>query len=154
MMNEKTERRAIAFIRTIANRCGRCLHRTPENCHGCVSQWANEIMADRENGMSFGKPIDYSIATRKTRILDILRQAGRPLLASEIDIADICSKGLKQWTLRRMVKAGLIRRIPNDDPGDCRNIYLYSIVTKKNNRKEQSDETDHQDNSGSRSARH
>ena len=127
-MNKQLERRAIAFIRTIANRCASCLHRQPERCRNCTSLWANEIMIDYERDTAFSKPTaDYSMAARKLRILDALQSAKRPLLASEIDLSDTCSKGLKQWTLLRMLKARQIRRIPNDDPGDSRRLYRYFI---------------------------
>ena len=131
-MNPKLERRAITFIRTIANRCKSCLHRSPERCRNCTSQWANEIMSDYERETAFSKPtVDYSMAARKLRILDALRSAGRPLLASEIDISDTCSKGLKRWTLLRMLKARQIRRVPNTDPGDGRHLFRYFIPKTK-----------------------
>ena len=132
-MNKQLERRAITFIRTIANRCKSCLHRSPERCRNCTSQWANEIMTDIQNETAFSKPtVDYSVTARKLRILDALQSAGRPLLASEIDLSDTCSKGLKQWTLLRMVKAGQIRRVPNADPGDGRHLFRYFIPKTRN----------------------
>jgi hypothetical protein len=135
-MTQETERRAIAFIRTIANRCASCTHRREELCRTCPSRWANEIMRDYEAEQ---KPVsmDYSLAARKIRILDILQKAGRPLLSSEIDISNTCSKGLKQYTLLRMVKARQIRRVQNDDPGDDRHIFRYFIpkTTKPNRSK-------------------
>ena len=131
-MNKQLERRAITFIRTIADRCKSCLHRSPERCRNCTSQWANEIMSDYERETAFSKPaVDYSIAARKLRILDALQSAGRPLLASEIDLSDTCSKGLKQWTLLRMLKARQIRRVPNADPGDGRHLFRYFIPKTK-----------------------
>ena len=127
-MNKQLERRAITFIRTIADRCKSCLHRQPERCRNCASQWANEIMTDYERDMADAQPsVNYSLAARKLRILDALQSAKRPLLASEIDLSDTCSKGLKQWTLLRMLKARQIRRIPNDNPGDSRRLYRYFI---------------------------
>lgn len=127
-MTPSTERRAIAFIRTIAGRCERCLRRTPDNCRGCVSQWANSIMSDYELETNFGRHSpDYSLAARKLRILDAIQSAGHPLLASEIDLSSFCSKGLKQWTLRRMVACGQLVRVLNDDPADERHIFRYSI---------------------------
>lgn len=133
-MTEETERRAIAFIRTIANRCASCTHRREELCRTCPSRWANEIMRDYE---AETKPvsIDYSAAARKLRILDILRRAGRPLLSSEIDISDVCSKSLKQWTLVRMLNSRQICRVPNDDPTDGHRLFRYFIPkTHKPNR--------------------
>lgn len=127
-MTPSTERRAIAFIRTIANRCERCLHRSEERCRGCVSQWANEIMADyeRESGAASAS-VDYSLAARRIRILDAIQTAGRPLLAAEIDLSDVCSTQLKEWTLLRMIRVGQLARVPNDDPEDRRRLYKYFI---------------------------
>lgn len=145
-ISPKLERRAITFIRTIADRCKSCLHRSPDRCQNCASQWANEIMTDCQNETTFSKPtIDYSMAARKLRILDILKSAKRPLLASEIDISDYCSKGLKQWTLLRMLKARQIHRVQNDDPGDDRHIFRYFIpkTTKPNRSKNGNQENTH-----------
>ena len=130
-MTQETERRAIAFIRTIAGRCSSCTHRREELCRTCPSRWANEIMRDYEAEQ---KPVsmDYSLAARKLCILDILRRAGRPLLSSEIDISNTCSKGLKQYTLLRMVKARQICRVQNDDPGDDRHVFRYFIPKTHN----------------------
>ena len=148
-MTEDLERRAIAFVRSVASRCSRCMHRSPENCNGCISQWAKKIMGEYEMDANQHKPSpDYSLAARRMRIIDALEQAGRPLFAAEIDISALCSKGLKQWTLRRMVKTGKIVRVLNDDPGDERHIYLYALPKRhrKNNNnqpKEQHGKTIH-----------
>jgi hypothetical protein len=125
-MTEETERRAIAFIRTIANRCASCTHRREELCRTCPSRWANEIMCDYE---AETKPpsIDYSVAARKLRILDILRRAGKPLLSSEIDVSDICDNHMKRWTLRRMVECRQIACERYSDPCDRRLSFRYFI---------------------------
>ena len=124
-MMPELEKRAISFIRTIANRCERCLRRTPENCRNCPSAWANEIMADYEK--SDGPTIDYSLAARKLRILEAIRQARRPLAPSEIDLSDVCSRAVKHWTLRKMAQVGRLVRIVNDNPENRRDKYLYAL---------------------------
>lgn len=127
-MTPSTERRAIAFIRTIANRCTSCMHRVPERCRGCVSQWANEIMVDYERELGAASTsVDYSLAARRIRILDAIQTAGRPLLAAEIDLSDVCSTQLKEWTLLRMIRVGQLARVPNNDPEDRRRLYKYFI---------------------------
>ena len=125
-MTKETERRAIAFIRTIAGRCSSCTHRREELCRACPSRWANEIMRDYEAEM---KPasIDYSLAARKIRVLDILNAAGRPLAFSEIDLSSVCTRQAKAWTLDRMAQVGLVERLDNNDPNDRRIRYLYSL---------------------------
>ncbi len=130
-MTPELERRAISFIRTIANRCERCLRRTPENCRNCPSAWANEIMADYEND---GRPpaVDYTLAARELRILEALRTSGRPLSATEIDLSDICSRALKHWTLCRMVRTGRLVRQKISDHEGRKGRYLYFIPNNKN----------------------
>lgn len=125
-MTQETERRAIAFVRTVAGRCASCTHRREETCRDCLSRWANEIMRDYEAEM---KPMsaDYSLAARKIRILDILQKAGRPLLSSEIDISSICDHHLKRWTLRRMVQRQQLACVREDNPDDRRVAYRYFI---------------------------
>lgn len=119
-MTEAVEKRAIAFIRTIGNRCTSCLRRNEEDCRNCVSSWANSILRDIENE---AKPkIDYSLQARMMMIVDCLGKAARPLLSSEIDMKQYCTKQLKRWTLMRLVKAGKVKRVKRDG------IYRYSLV--------------------------
>lgn len=106
-MNAQNERRAMAFIRTIANRCERCLRRSAENCRPCDSAWANSILKDCEAEV---KTIDYSYGARMLRIVQILHKSPKPLLASEIDLTGYCTKQLKRWTLLRMLDRGMISR--------------------------------------------
>lgn len=133
-MTPQLERRAVAFIRTVANRCCSCMHRSEENCRNCTSSWANEIMSEyeRDAKVAIKQETDYSLQARRVRILDILRAAGRPLLAADIDISDIASTSLKEWTLRRMLRVGQIARVPNDDREDRRRIYRYFIPENPN----------------------
>lgn len=117
----------VAFVRTVANRCHACLRRSAENCRGCAGAWANSIMADYENDTIFARSnTDYSLANRQRRIIEILREAGKPLLAIEIDIADICAKRLKHWTLVRMEKRGMIVRLATTTPAGI-TVFRYSL---------------------------
>lgn len=129
-MTQSTERRAIAFIRTVASRCNRCLRRSEDNCRNCVSKWANEIMRDIESETRPSAP-DYSLAARKKRIVEILRTAGHPLFAHEIDLSGVCSRWLKQWTFRRMVHLGQLVRLPCQSPGDRRIRFRYALPRSK-----------------------
>jgi hypothetical protein len=107
-MNQENERRALALIRTVANRCERCLRRSRENCRNCLSAWANSILRDIEAEKSSG--IDYSFGARMLRIINILKKAEKPLLASEIDLSGYCTRQLKRWTLLRMLDRGMLSR--------------------------------------------
>lgn len=125
-MNPETEKRAVAFIRTVGNRCMACLRRSEENCRDCLSRWANSILRDIDNE---AKPeIDYSLVTRMMKIESALKNASRPLLSSEIDLKDSCTKQLKRWTLMRMVRSGVICRA--SDP-DRPTTYRYFIPKRK-----------------------
>ena len=119
-MTEATEKRAIAFIRTIGNRCTSCLRRSEERCRNCISSWANEILHDYEIE-SVPQP-DYSLSARMMMIMDCLGKAGRPLLSSEIDMKQYCTKQLKRWTLMRLIRAGKVRRVKRNG------AYRYSLV--------------------------
>ena len=125
-MNEQTERRAIAFIRTIANRCASCLRRSPDNCRGCVSQWANDIMRDYENDTNFNRPVNYSFAARCMRIVTALNAAPHPLLAVEIPVGN-CTSQLKHFTLNRLVEMG---RIKTSRDGNKHKLYFTNQTGK------------------------
>lgn len=127
-MTEATEKRAIAFIRTIGNRCTTCLRRSAENCRQCISSWANEILHDYENE-SVPQP-DYSLSARMMMIADALDKAGRPLLSSEIDLKQYCTKQLKRWTLKKMIRLGFVRRT-KDRRGKFSHLYRYSLNHNK-----------------------
>lgn len=112
-LKEDVARRAIAFVNTVAGRCASCLKRNDGNCARCLAAWANEIMADYEkNRLSAagGGEIDYSLAARMARIVSAIGRAGRPLRSREIDMDGTCSWQLKWWTLRRMVRTGMLVR--------------------------------------------
>lgn len=127
-MTEATEKRAIAFIRTIGNRCTTCLRRSSENCRDCISSWANTILHDIENEK---KPeIDYSLSARMMMIADALDKADAPLLASEIDMRRYCTKQLKRWTLLKMVRMGYVVRT-RPRVGCHRPLYRYSLNRNK-----------------------
>lgn len=125
-MTEAVEKRAIAFIRTIGNRCTSCLRRNEENCRRCILRWANEILHDYENE-SVPQP-DYSLSARMMMIVDILDKAGRPLLSSEIDLKKLCTKQLKRWTLQKMIRLGFVRRTKTCCTA---HLYRYSLNRSK-----------------------
>lgn len=139
-MHQNTERRVIAFVNSVANRCTKCLHRNEENCRGCLSLWANSILTDIEadrDGLS--KHIDYSIGARTSKIIMILTRAKHALLSRDIDLGGICSFQLKLWTLKKLCKRGILgRRIATSKNG--RHTYYYFLKSDKTNQ-----ETKHRD---------
>lgn len=109
-MTEAVERRAIAFIRTIGNRCTTCLRRDEENCRNCISRWANSILRDVDGEKRGEGAVDYSFAARVAIIVTALEKAGRALASRQIDLHGLCSRQLKFWTLVRLTRMGRLRR--------------------------------------------
>lgn len=107
-MNADTEKRFVAFVRTIANDCTICLRRNDENCRTCRAAWANDLMKQFE---SENQTIDYSVAARCVRIIGILKSCDGPIPASMIRIDENCSRKMKNWLLTKMVRIGMIGRV-------------------------------------------
>lgn len=131
-MTALTEKKAIGFINTIAERCTRCLRRNENSCRNCISSWANEIMkAYHDDQRAEGnKSLDYSLSARMLMIADQLTDAKRPLLASEIDLSKYCTRQLKRWTLKRMVDDGILgRSIARKRSSQAR--YAYYLKNRK-----------------------
>ncbi|MBO7688651.1 MAG: hypothetical protein J6V72_19895 [Kiritimatiellae bacterium] len=126
MITSEVEKRAIAFIRTVGNRCMVCLRRSDENCSNCISRWANSILRDIDKSA----PVDYSLAARMMLITDALANAEGPLGSHEIDLRKYCTPQLKRWTLLRMVAKGKIKRTVVD-PGAKKPCYRYELITKE-----------------------
>lgn len=124
-MTEANEKRAIAFIRTVGNRCMTCLRRNEENCRNCISSWANSILRDIDSEAR--SEIDYSMAARMMMIVDCLVKSGRPLLSAEIDLKKYCTKQLKRWTLLKMIQTGRIGRERTHLKNPKRYAYRYFL---------------------------
>lgn len=80
-------------------------------------------MRDIENEKA--PEIDYSLSARMMMILDCLDKADGPLLSSEIDMKQYCTKQLKRWTLIKLMHMGRIRRIRVRD--GARRRYKYEL---------------------------
>ena len=79
---------------------------------------------------------DYSLFTRMSLIAESLKRAGKPIFSSEIDIDGLCSNQLKQWTLKRMMRIGVIgRRLAfKTRTGYCVYRYFLKQETKETNK--------------------
>ena len=108
-MTQEIEQRVVAFVRIIANRCCNCLRRCEENCQRCDSRTATRLLKDIELDIAVPQK-DYSLFTRMSLIADSLKRAGKPIFSSDIKIDGLCSNQLKQWTLKRMMRLGVIGR--------------------------------------------
>lgn len=129
-MTKETEKRVIAFVRVIANRCCTCLYRREENCSRCDSRTATNIIRDIELDVAV-PPKDYSLFARMKLILDGLKRAKRPLLSSEIGLDGICSNQLKQWTLKRLIRLGVVGRRRAFKTRTGYQVYRYFLTTKE-----------------------
>lgn len=129
-MTEQTESRAIGFINTIASRCNSCLRRDPQNCRNCLSQWATEIMksyhADKR-AASNHQP-DYSMSARMMRIVDMLKKAKDAVPCDKIDLEGLCTPQLKQYTLKVMMRKGIIGRRRMTTPMNGNTQYGYFLA--------------------------
>jgi len=124
-VNALLEQRLVAFVRIIADRCYGCPWRGGTRCQRCDSLRATLLLRDYESSSAPPSPVDYSLATRVRRITEALSSAGRPLTSREIDLRGTCSAQLKQWTLKRLQRLGVLRRSPAGG-----GLYLYALSTK------------------------
>lgn len=131
-MTPEIESRVVAFVRVIANRCHGCFRRREENCARCDSRTATRLLRDVELDAAV-PPKDYSLFARMQLIAEALGRAGKPLLSSQIDVGGLCSNQLKQWTLKRMMRIGVIGRRPafRTDRGRCVYRYFLKPETKE-----------------------
>lgn len=107
-MRHETLQRVTAFVRTIANKCP-CVYNNTDRCHECLGRSAKilllEIYAD---GHTPPQATKDNVYVRRSKILKILRDAGHPLLASEIVIGGACDKALKSFTITEMCRKGIL----------------------------------------------
>ena len=130
-MTEANIRHTLGFLKSLVGQCANCMHR--HDCDNCFVKTAKFILHSIEadaNAAVFGSP-DYTIAYRMAKIEDILRAAGRPLMSSQIDTRDICSKQLKYWTLNKLMRMRRISRFRSRKTG----AWLYFIPKNKHQRK-------------------
>ena len=106
--------RVCAFIRTMAHACRRCL-RPKSQCDECdlrPCRFLESALAELRQPIErrrqrINQP---SFAERSAYYLAIVKQGGRYMSAREIDPKNaICGRGLKYWTLRQMVKRGILK---------------------------------------------
>lgn len=129
-MTDEIENRVVAFVRVIANRCCTCLYRREENCSRCDSRTATRLIRDIELDVAV-PPKDCSLFARMARIAEILGRSTKPIRSSEIDLDGLCSNQLKQWTLKRMMRIGVIGRrlVHKTHSGYC--VYSYFLKREK-----------------------
>ena len=126
-MDEELERDIRAFLQTLANECCGCLRRNQGYCESCYASRAKSILERMDRPRPFDNPaLRCDIVSRMARIAGIMKRANRPMLAEEIDMRDFCSRSLKEWTLREMIRHGKMTR--RHIKGSYK--YLYSLTTQ------------------------
>lgn len=129
-ISEQTYTRVVSFVRQITNDCTTCMRRCTENCERCRSTWAKSILADIEADAGGGAgEVDYSLEARVERILKTLREYDGPLMSQDIDLGDMCSPQLKMWTLKRLVRRGVVCRKAFSRKGKV--FYRYRLSKKE-----------------------
>ena len=136
-MDEKVEQRLVAFVRMLAGKCANCLRRDQTNCRMCICGDAQALMRDVNASEKPQAPVDYSLYARMKKILEVLETAGRPLMAKDINISDICSYQLKNWTINKMVSLGMIGKKFAYRAKTRKRIkeYYYYYIQKKDSEK-------------------
>lgn len=146
-MTTEIENRVIAFVRVIANRCYTCLRRREENCAHCDSRTATRLLKDIELDIAVPSK-DYSLFARMQLIAEALGRSSKPLLSSQIELDGLCSNQLKQWTLKRMMRIGVIgRRLAfKTKSGYC--VYRYFLKPEEKQRRRNNERTDNRPGAG------
>ena len=106
--------RICAFVRTMADTCNQCL-RPKSVCSECDLHMSSILIRELEettrpvNEQRLRK-VTPSFKTRCDFYLAKISTADGWVTAREIDPTNsLCGRGLKYWTLRKMVKMGLLK---------------------------------------------
>lgn len=106
--------RTCAFVRTMSDTCSSCL-RPKSVCDDCDLNFSRSLLKELEevilpiNEQRFRKVIP-SFKTRCDFYLAKISAANDWITARDIDPHNtLCGRGLKYWTLRKMVKIGLLK---------------------------------------------
>ena len=121
--------RTCAFVRTMADTCSSCL-RPKSVCSECDLNQSAMLLKELEETT---RPINEqrlrkvtpSFKNRCDFYLAKISTANGWVTAREIDPNNsLCGRGLKYWTLRKMVKMGLLKTYSDGDK-------IYFSLTKK-----------------------
>lgn len=133
MIDEELERDIRAFLRSLADECKNCLRRSQGYCDTCYARRAERILERMARPLAVeNSALRCDIVARMARIAAIMKRANRPMMSEEIDMRDFCSRSLKEWTFREMIRLGRIvrRRIR----GSRKYLYMLSTTQPKGKR--------------------
>lgn len=106
-ISEELYTRVTKLLQVLTNTCKGCL-RPKSACGECDLSPAPYLLSQMRKATSAKCSVDYG---RRFDIIEAeVRAFGRPVLAKEIDPKrKLCGRGLKYWSLRKMVKLGMLR---------------------------------------------
>lgn len=133
MIDAELERDIRAFLRSLADECKNCLRRSQGYCDTCYARRAERILERMARPLAVeNSALRCDIVARMARIAAIMKRANRPMMSEEIDMRDFCSRSLKEWTFREMIRLGKIsrRRIR----GSRKYLYMLSTTQPKGKR--------------------
>ena len=133
MIDEELERDIRAFLRSLADECKNCLRRSQGYCDTCYARRAERILERMARPLAVeNSALRCDIVARMARIAAIMKRTNRPMMSEEIDMRDFCSRSLKEWTFREMIRLGKIsrRRIR----GSRKYLYMLSTTQPKGKR--------------------
>ena len=133
MIDEELERDIRAFLRSLADECKNCLRRSQGYCDTCYARRAERILERMARPLAVeNSALRCDIVARMARIAAIMKRTNRPMMSEEIDMRDFCSRSLKEWTFREMIRLGRItrRRIR----GSRKYLYMLSTTQPKGKR--------------------
>lgn len=122
--------RTCAFVRTMEATCIACLRPT-SYCYNCDLRTSRSLLAELSDA---SRPVEKqmlrktppSFRTRCDFYLAAVSAAKGWITARKIDPSNsLCGRGLKYWTLRKMVKMGLLKTY-------CDGKTIYFSLTKRN----------------------
>lgn len=121
--------RTCAFVRIMASTCNSCL-RPKSVCDNCDLLLSTVLIKELEEvklpvNEQRLRRITPSFKTRCDFYLASISSADRWVTAHEIDPKNsLCGRGVKYWTLRKMVKIGLLKTYSDGNK-------IYFSLTKK-----------------------
>ena len=111
-IQEELYSRLVSLLRTLSDSCKSCA-RPKSMCTECDLSPAPYLLSRLLSATGPVGCVDYG---RRFDIIEAeIRSFGRPVLAKEIDPKrKLCGRGLKYWSLRKMVRLGMLRSIHSD----------------------------------------
>ena len=111
-ISEDLYTRVLKLLQVLTSSCKSCL-RPKSSCVECDLAPTPHLLSQMRKATSAKCSVDYG---RRFDIIEAeVRAFGRPVLAKEIDPKRrLCGRGLKYWSLRKMVRLGMLKSFRKD----------------------------------------